>query len=48
MSQKKRGACTLHKTRETSHTNITFPTRHRVCNTKCYDPKKSKGCLCQM
>ena len=45
---KKCGACGLHKTKETGHTNTTCPTHCRECRTQWEDPEQRKGCSCQI
>jgi len=45
---KKCGACGLHKTRETGHTNTTCPTHCRECKAKWQDPEQRIGCSCQI
>ena len=45
---KKCGACGLHKTRETGHTNTTCPTHCRECKTAWQDPEQKTGCSCQI
>jgi len=45
---KKCGACGLHKTRETGHTNTICPTHCRECKTKWQDPEQRTGCSCQL
>ena len=45
---KRLGACGLHKTRETCHTNTTCPTHCRKCRTEWQDPEQRTGCSCQM
>ncbi len=42
---KKGGACGLHKTRETSHTNTTFASQNM--QVQCQDPEQSTGSLCR-
>lgn len=45
---KKCGACGLHKTRETGHTNTTCPTHCLKCKTAWQDPEQMRGCSCQL
>lgn len=45
---KKCGACGLHKTRETGHTNTTCPTHCRECRTQWEDPEQRTGCSCHI
>ena len=48
VSAKECGACGLHKSKETGHTNTTCPTHCRECRTQRQDPEQRTGCSCQM